>query len=88
MNGYLWTVGGATVIFAGVISYAMTRRYGWGAALTLPVLALVLLIAMQWQAQGLNVSAGLGLIKAALGFAAPILLGAVTGIAVARLRRG
>lgn len=87
MNGFLWVVAGATVVFAGVVSYAMTRRYGWGAALMLPLLALIAMLGMQWQEQGLAGREGMGQLLATLAFAAPVLLGAVTGIALARLRR-
>jgi glucose-6-phosphate-specific signal transduction histidine kinase len=88
MYGYLWVVGSASVIFAAVISYAMTRRYGWGAALLLPLLAVATMIAMQWQAQGLGLEDGLRLAGASLVFSAPLLLGVLAGIAIARLRRG
>ena len=83
-----WALGAATVVFAGAISYAMTRRYGWGAGLALPLLALVAMIAMQLQRQGLTGSDGLRMAGSTLIFAAPILLGVVAGIALARLRRG
>lgn len=88
MNGFLWAVGGGTVLFAGVLSYAMTRRYGWGAALAMPVLALVALLGMQWQNQGLAGREGLAALLPSLVFSAPILLGSVAGIALGRLRRG
>ena len=83
-----WALGAATVIFAGAISYAMTRRYGWGAGLAVPLLALVAMIAMQGQRQGLTAPDGLRMAGSTLIFAAPILLGVVAGIALARLRRG
>ena len=83
-----WALGTTTVVFAGAISYAMTRRYGWGAGLALPLLALIAMIAMQWQRQGLTASDGLRMAGSTLIFAAPILLGVVAGIALARLRRG
>jgi hypothetical protein len=87
MNGFLWAAGGATVIIAGVMSYAVTRRYGWGAALALPVVALAAVVAIRWQDQGLGFAEGLGLIGAALVFAAPVLLGALVGIAFGAWRR-
>jgi hypothetical protein len=88
MYGYLWAIGGATLIFAGVVSYAMTRRYGWGAALTLPMLAVLAMVAMQWQAQGLGLEDGMRMTGSLLVFSAPILLGVLAGIAIARWRRG
>lgn len=88
MQGYLWVVGTAVVIFAGVISYAVARRYGWGAALLLSALALVTSIAMQWQAQGLGLEDGMRLAGASLVFSAPVTLGVLAGIVIAWLRRG
>ena len=88
MPGGFWAVAVATALFAGVISYAMARRYGWGAALGLPLLALVAMIALQWQRQGLSAAEGWRMAGATLIFAAPILLGVGAGIVLARLRRG
>lgn len=88
MNGTLWALGVATVIGAGVLSYAVARRYGWGAAVALPVVALAAVIGMRWQEADLGFSEGLGLIRGALVFAAPVLLGALVGIVVAVRRRG
>jgi hypothetical protein len=88
MNGYLWAIGGATVIGAGVLSWAVTRRYGWGAAVVLPLMALAAVIGMRWQEQDLGFAEGLELIRGMLVFAAPVLLGAVVGIALGAWRRG
>lgn len=88
MYGYLWAVGAATVLVVGAVSYAMTRRYGWGAALALPVLALVVVVATRWQEEGLLLDEGMHLIGASLVFSSPILLGALAGIVIARLRKG
>jgi hypothetical protein len=76
------------VIVAGVLSYAVTRRYGWGAAVALPIVALAAVIGMQWQEQDLGFSEGMGLIRGALVFAAPVMLGALVGIVLAARRRG
>ena len=88
MYGYLWAVGLGTVLFTGVLTYAMTRRYGWGAALAFPLLAVLVVIATQWQAQGLGFAEGLQLAGSMLVYSSPVLLGAVAGIAIARWRRG
>ena len=88
MSAMVWVMAAALVVFAGVIAYVMTRRYGWGAALALPVLALVAMIAMQWQDMGLTAAEGLRMAGSSLLFAAPVLLGSVAGIALGRLRRG
>lgn len=88
MHGFLWVVGGATVLFAGVLSFFMTRRYGWGAALALPVAALVAIIAMTWQDRGLDFRGGLAFLREALVFAAPVMLGALAGIVLGRRWRG
>ncbi len=88
MYGYLWAVGLGTVFFTGVLSYAMTRRYGWGAALVMPLLALVVVTASQWQSEGLGFTEGLQMALASLAFSFPVLLGALGGIAIAKWRRG
>jgi len=84
----VWVMGGVAILFAGVIAYVMTRRYGWGAALSVPVLALIAIIAMRWQDEGLTVVQGLDLAGTTLLYAAPVLLGFIAGMAVARIRRG
>ncbi|MFM7335671.1 MAG: hypothetical protein ACKO2N_17825 [Tabrizicola sp.] len=87
MNGMLWAIGGGTVILAGVMSYAVTRRYGLAPAVALPVAALAALVAMTWQDLGLNFSGGIGLLRETLVFVAPVLGGAAIGIALAWKRR-
>jgi fructose-specific phosphotransferase system IIC component len=87
MNGFLWAVAVATMVFAGVISYAVARRYGWAPALILPLLAVVASIGMLWQAEGASFRDGLGMAASALVFAAPTLIGALAGILIARLRK-
>jgi hypothetical protein len=81
-------VGAGTVLFVGVVSYVLTRRYGWGLAALLPLLALIAMIGMQWQNAGLTLAEGLNALGPMILFGSPILLGAVIGIAVARLRHG
>jgi hypothetical protein len=88
MTAYLWVLGSGMVLFAGVISYAMARRYGWGAALAMPVLALAVMLGMQWQALAGEVDAELQDLLPFLLFSLPILVGSVAGIALARFRRG
>lgn len=86
--GALWAIGAGTVIFAAVVGYAITRRYGWGLAVMLPVLAWLAMFAMRWQREGLSLSEGMGQLGPMLMFSAPILLGSLIGIALARLKRG
>lgn len=81
----LWVIGGATVLLAAVISFAVTRRYGPGLALILPVLALAAMLGMNWQARAPGQEIDL---VASLALASPILLGVLAGIGVARLYRG
>lgn len=78
----VWGLGAVMLIFVAVLSYGMTRRYGWGQALALPVLALAAVLAMQWQERG-----GAGFDWGSLAFAAPVLVGSVAGIVLAQLRR-
>lgn len=75
------------VVLAGVMSWAVTRRYGWGAAVMLPVLALAAMLGMKWQDAGLDFAGGMGLVREGLVFGAPILVGCLAGIFLAR-RRG
>jgi hypothetical protein len=88
MPGTVWMIGAATVVFAGVIAYAVTRAYGWGLAVMLPLLALIAMIGMQWQNEGLTFAEGLNTVGPMILFGSPILLGSAAGILVARLRRG
>lgn len=87
MTGMLWAIGSGTVILSGLMSYAVTRRYGWGAAVALPVLALAAMIGMTWQDRGLDLAGGIDLLRGALVFAAPILGGALVGLLLALRRR-
>jgi hypothetical protein len=87
MNGVLWAIGGGTVILSGLMSYVVTRRYGWGAAVALPVVALAAMIGMTWQEQGLDVTGGMDLVQESLVFAAPILVGVLVGILLALRQR-
>jgi hypothetical protein len=86
MGGPLTVTVAMAALLAAVICYALTRRYGWGVALALPLLALAATVAMLWQEGGLASSGGMTLVTFAVVFAAPTLLGALAGIAVARLR--
>lgn len=83
-----WVMGGATVVLAGAMSWAVTRRYGWGAAVMLPVIALAAMLGMTWQEQGLDFAAGMGLVREGLVFGAPILGGTLVGILLGLRRRG
>lgn len=84
MPGIFWVIGAATVLFAGVVAYALTRRYNWGVAVMLPLLSLIALIGMRWQRDGLSLAEGAQQLLPTLTFAAPVLLGTLAGIALAR----
>jgi hypothetical protein len=71
-----------------VLAYATARRYGWGLAAMLPVLALIAMVGMRWQSAGLSLSEGLASLGPMLVFAAPVLLGSLVGILLARIKRG
>ena len=88
MGGLPWIIAVATVVFAGVVAYWLTRLYGWGIAIMLPVLALITMVAMRWQNEEMTLEEGLGELLPTLLFAAPVLLGSLAGVALARLRRG
>lgn len=87
MGGMLWMIASGTVLFAGVLSYGVARRYGWGAAILLPSLALVVMVAMRWQKSALPAAEAMQAMLPMLIFAAPVLLGAVIGASLARIRR-
>lgn len=84
MGWVIWIVSGGTVLLVGVLSYAVARRYGAGLALMLPVLALVAFLGMEWQARAPGDRVDLW---ASLAFAAPVLFGAMAGVALAWFRR-
>lgn len=86
MPGMLWAIGAAMMVFIGVVSYALTRRYGWGVALALPVLALVAMTGMQWQRQEIAGESFVTLTMSMLLFSAPMLAGVAAGILVALVR--
>ncbi len=88
MPGFFWVMGAATVLFAGVVGYALTRRYNWGVAVMLPLLSLLAMIGMRWQRDGLSLGEGMQQLVPMLAFASPVLVGTLAGIALARLRRG
>jgi glucose-6-phosphate-specific signal transduction histidine kinase len=88
MTGVVWLIGAATVIFVALVAYAMTRRYGWGIAVMLPLLAFLAMIGMRWQAEGLTFAEGVAVLGPMALYASPVLVGAAVGIAVARFRRG
>lgn len=88
MDQAMWVIGGATVVFAGVVAYAMTRRFNWGVAVMLPLLSLIAMIGMRWQRDGLSLAEGGQHLLPMLMFASPVLLGTLAGIGLARLRRG
>ena len=88
MTGMLWVIGAGTVLFVGVIAYGLTRRYGWGLAVLLPILALIMMIGMRWQADGLSLDEGLRVLGPMVIYASPVLLGVAIGVALARLKRG
>lgn len=84
----LWVIGGAMVLFVALISYGVARRYGWGLAVMLPLLALLAMIAMRWQDEGWSAAEGWQALGPMLMFSSPVLLGAAVGIVLARWRRG
>jgi hypothetical protein len=87
MTGVAWLVAVGMVLFAAVLTFATTRRYGWGLAVLLPVLALAVMAGLRWQDEGLSFEEGVAMLKTMLIFTSPVLLGAGIGIALARVRR-
>lgn len=80
-------MGLGAALVAGLIGWGMARRYGWQRALVVPLLALLALVIILWRAGAMNFHDGIGLVAAAVVFAAPTLVGALLGIVLAS-RRG
>jgi hypothetical protein len=82
MQGAL--IGVAFLIFIGtlLLSLGLTRRYGWKAALSFPVLALLLHFVLQWRERGGELQHAVGTMTEVMLFAAPALFGAIVGILI------
>ncbi len=87
MYGHLVAMGLGAALVAGLIGWGMARRYGWQRALVVPLLAVIALAMILWRSRSMNFHDGLGLVAAAVVFAAPTLVGALLGIVLAS-RRG
>lgn len=69
-----------------VLTYVLTRRYGWRFAAFMPLLALVLFMAMTWQQGGFRADGGLEAMFWVLLSTAPTFVG--TGVGILLARRG
>lgn len=77
-------IGMAVLIFVGTVflSLALTRRYGWKAALSFPVLALLLHIGLQWRERGGQLQDAVSVMTEVTLFAGPALIGALVGVLI------
>lgn len=82
----LLIAGSGMLCIAAVIAFALTRRYGAGFALMMPLLALLAMTGIMWQAQAATTGEGLRLVLWSLLTSAPVFLGCVIGILLARRR--
>jgi ABC-type nitrate/sulfonate/bicarbonate transport system permease component len=77
-------IGVAVLIFIGtlLLSLGLTRRYGWKAALSFPVLALLFHVILRWRERGSELEHAVGTLTEVMLFAAPALIGALVGILI------
>ena len=87
MFGPLAAMGVAGALVAGVIGWMIASRHGWRAGLIVPLLALVSLIVVLWQARLLSVADSFALAATALTVAGPVLAGALLGVVLAARRK-
>ncbi|OYW61123.1 MAG: hypothetical protein B7Z10_01765 [Rhodobacterales bacterium 32-66-7] len=87
MVGPMAGIGIAGALVAAVIAWAVARRYGWRVGLIVPLLALVSLIALLWQARLFSLSDGFTLAATALTVTGPTLAGALLGLMLAARKR-
>lgn len=75
---------GIAALIAGLLTFAMARRYGRRRALIVPVLAAVASIVSVVRAGGMEDTDALARAALAIGFAGPAVAGALVGLALAR----
>lgn len=69
---------------AAVVGFVLTRRYGPGLAILAPLIALIAMAGIMYQADGGGIAAGLGIAGWSLAASTPILLGMGLGVLLAR----
>jgi hypothetical protein len=75
---------GIAALIAGVLAFAMARRYGQRRALVVPVLAVLASIVSLVRASGMEDTDLLARAAIAMGFAGPAVAGALVGLALAQ----
>ena len=80
----LIVMAGIAALIAGLVAWAMARRYGRRRALVVPVLAVAASIVSLVRAGGLEDTDMLARAAFAMGFAGPAVVGALVGLALAR----
>ena len=90
MPSQLIAIAAVAVVISASVGWYAAARLGIRWALALPVLALGASLAVVWRSSGLGFQDGIIFVARAAIFAAPILIGALIGIALhlARSRRG
>jgi hypothetical protein len=84
MAGVLLAVAVANALVVGLISWAMSRRYGAGRALVVPFVGLLAAGFMVWRSVSVDGRDPMGVLASAFLIAGPWVLGAFLGMAVAR----
>jgi hypothetical protein len=77
---------GIAALIAGVVAWAMARRYGRRRALIVPVLAVAASVVSVVRASGMEDTDMLARAAFAMGFAGPAVAGALVGLALARTK--
>lgn len=80
----LIAMAGIAALIAGVLAWAVARRYGRRRALIVPVLAVAASIVSVVRAGGMDGTDALARAAFAMGFAGPSVAGALVGLALAR----
>jgi len=88
MSGHLVAIGLGSALLAGLMTWAVARRYGRRHALAVPLLALLASGYMIWRAYGSSAPEAPGVVALALLFIGPSVAGSLLGLVLARGRYG
>jgi hypothetical protein len=87
MYAPLIAMAGVSVLIAGVVAWAVARRYGRRPALGVPVLAVAASIVSAVRVGGLEDGNAVARVAIAMAFAGPAVVGSLVGLALARSGR-
>jgi methionine-rich copper-binding protein CopC len=84
MTGVLLAVAVVNALVVGLVAWAMSRRYGAGRAMLVPLIAMLAAGFMVWRSVSVDGHDPMGVVASAFLIAGPWVLGAFLGLAVAR----